>query len=120
VLAQVESLAAKLPQGFREARGMRFLLCLSRRVLAGTARGCKSRGSTCIMGSAHAPAHALAPCWWTRQRAGASAAQVDILLNNAGLALSTAPVQGTTTGDALGMISTNVSAVVRATPAGLG
>ena len=42
------------------------------------------------------------------------AAQVDILLNNAGLALGTAPVQGTTSGDALGMITTNCSAVVRA------
>lgn len=42
------------------------------------------------------------------------AAQVDILLNNAGLALGTAPVQATTTDDALGMITTNVSAVVRA------
>ena len=42
------------------------------------------------------------------------AAQVDILLNNAGLALGTAPVQGTTSSDALGMITTNCSAVVRA------
>ena len=44
------------------------------------------------------------------------AAQVDILLNNAGLALGTAPVQGTTSSDALGMITTNCSAVVRAAP----
>ena len=43
-------------------------------------------------------------------------AQVDILLNNAGLALGTAPVQGTTSSDALGMITTNCSAVVRAAP----
>lgn len=44
------------------------------------------------------------------------AVQVDILLNNAGLALGTAPVQGTTSSDALGMITTNCSAVVRAVP----
>ncbi len=65
-----------------------------------------------------APVMRWCPAGGTRQRAGACAAQVDILLNNAGLALGTAPVQGTTTGDALGMITTNVSAVVRATPAG--
>jgi len=37
---------------------------------------------------------------------------VDILLNNAGLALGTAPVHATASSDALGMITTNISAVV--------
>lgn len=52
---------------------------------------------------------------WLLMRA-LPAAQVDILLNNAGLALGTAPVQGTASSDALGMIMTNCSAVVRAAP----
>ncbi|KAK9825880.1 hypothetical protein WJX81_000553 [Elliptochloris bilobata] len=38
--------------------------------------------------------------------------EVDILLNNAGLALGTAPVQAMASSDAVGMISTNVTAVV--------
>ena len=37
---------------------------------------------------------------------------MDILLNNAGLALGTAPVHATASSDALGMITTNISAVV--------